>query len=127
MSETAQSKKSLVGMKNIYMCQTCGHGFISQDVDGGVTPFSTTCLHPGCGGLACSFFYRAPQEMLARIPAAIEWYRPSAAENLSAATRAHVDQGGLISRPCARSAAAEVDTEAASSPDIGQREDKVDG
>lgn len=38
MADTAPSAKSLKGMKNIYMCQTCGHGFVSQDVDDGVTP-----------------------------------------------------------------------------------------
>ncbi len=89
---------SFKGMKNIYLCQDCGRGHVSQDVDDGVTPFMTTCL--ACAGTAVSMLYRARQEMLAEIPAAQEWYRPKAAELAAppAHTQAHVDKGGLISR-----------------------------
>lgn len=86
------------GMKNIYLCQDCGRGHVSQDIDNGVTPFMTACLT--CNGTAVSMLYRAPQELLAEIPAAQEWYRPKATElgALSPHTLAHVEKGGLISR-----------------------------
>lgn len=96
---------SFKGQRNIYMCASCGHGFVSEDVDDGVTPFATPCLHPGCGGFAQSFFYRAPQEALARVNPALEWYRPTAVELLTPAVRDHVDKGGLISRPARRQGA----------------------
>jgi hypothetical protein len=88
------------GKKNIYMCPACGCGFVSLDVDQGVTPFLTGCLTEGCPGLARSLCYHAPQMMLADIAPALEWYQPSASElaTLSMATQAHVNNGGLISR-----------------------------
>ena len=89
---------SFKGQKNIYLCQDCGRGHVSQDIDNGVTPFMTACLT--CNGTAVSMLYRAPQELLAEIPAAQEWYRPKPAElgALPPHARAHVDKGGLISR-----------------------------
>lgn len=90
---------SFKGMKNVYMCDTCGHGFISQDIDDGTTPFMTKCLTPGCKGNATSFFYKAPQDWL-RGRAVVEWYRPTQeeTEKLPPHARAHVEKGGLISR-----------------------------
>lgn len=89
---------SFKGMKNIYLCQDCGRGHVSADVDEGTTPFMTACLH--CNGTAVSMLYRCPQEMLAEIPPAQEWYRPKAIEigQLSEHQRNHVDKGGLLPR-----------------------------
>lgn len=85
------------GKKNVYLCQKCGHGFVSIDVDEGVTPFMTGCLRDGCDGWAQSTFYRV-DPMLKEIPAALEWYRPTALDGLKHRVRLHVEKGGLISR-----------------------------
>lgn len=85
------------GLKNIYMCRTCGHGFVSIDLVDGTTPFLTACLN--CKKPhAASFFYRAPQELLGT--PAIEWYRPTETEvlRMSAVVQEHVKRGGLIRR-----------------------------
>jgi predicted nucleic acid-binding Zn-ribbon protein len=91
---------SFQGKKNVYMCPKCGHGFVTIDIDEGVTPFLTGCLHSGCNGLAVSFCYRAPQDILADVRPALEWYRPTG-EDLAAlkpASLDHVARGGLLSR-----------------------------
>lgn len=91
---------SFQGKKNIYMCEQCGQGFVTLDADEGVTPFLTGCLTPDCTGLASSFCYRAPQDLLAKIRPALEWYRPTgeALAALNPATLDHVERGGLITR-----------------------------
>jgi hypothetical protein len=89
---------SFQGKKNIYLCENCGHGFVTLDVDEGVTPFGTACLNKACGKIAHSLFYRCPQEMLRSISPALEWYRPDSLQGLSAWTCEHVEKGGLISR-----------------------------
>lgn len=89
---------SFKGKKNIYLCPKCGHGFVSLDVDAGTTPFMTKCLN--CGDMAQSMFYAAPQEVLASISPALEWYSPSqkAVQKMTKAVQEHVQRGGLISR-----------------------------
>jgi uncharacterized Zn finger protein len=89
------------GQKNVYICPDCGHGFVSQDVDEGTTPFTTMCLH--CGQAARSLFYKIPQQILTGV-AAVQWYRPEPAEviNLTAAAREHVERGGLLRREVPR-------------------------
>lgn len=89
---------SFQGKKNIYICNHCGHGFVSLDVNDGTTPFMTKCLN--CEKMAQSMFYAAPQQMLAETKPAIEWYRPSPLEltTMSQGLRAHVENGGLVSR-----------------------------
>jgi hypothetical protein len=89
---------SFQGKKNIYVCQKCGHGFVSIDIDEGVTPFMTGCLRVGCAGWAQSLLYRA-DPMLKDIPAALEWYRPATLDVLKHSVQVHVEKGGLISRP----------------------------
>lgn len=88
------------GKKNIYMCKRCGRGFVSIDLDDGVTPFLMSCLTDGCKELAASFFYQAPQDLLADISPAVEWYKPDAVElaGLTGHSREHVLKGGLLSR-----------------------------
>lgn len=91
---------SFQGKKNVYLCTKCGHGFVSIDVDEGVTPFMTGCLRTGCDGWAQSTFYRV-DPMLKEVPAALEWYRPTDEGELAKlkhSVRLHVDKGGLISR-----------------------------
>ncbi len=89
---------SFKGKKNIYLCPSCGHGFVSLDVDDGTTPFMTKCLN--CNDMAQSMFYAAPQEVLARINPALEWYSPSpkSVKKMSPAAQQHCARGGLISR-----------------------------
>ena len=89
---------SFKGKKNIYLCKSCGHGFVSIDQDEGTTPFTTTCLN--CSKYVESMLYAAPQEMLKDISPAVVWYTPDKAEfaNLSKGSKDHVEMGGLLSR-----------------------------
>lgn len=112
---------SFKGLKNLYLCK-CGHGFVSIDLDEGVTPFIITC--PRCNGQATSLCYKIPQATLADVSPVIEWYRPDEAEMhaaaekaralmlektgrasvasaLASAVREHVRRGGLLHRPAA--------------------------
>ena len=93
---------TFLGKKNIYLCHSCGHGFVTMDVAEDTTPFMTNCLSSKCDKLAQSLFYRAPQDMLKNIKPALEWYLPTEAElnemGASIATREHVKMFGLISR-----------------------------
>lgn len=88
-----------LGKKNVYMCD-CGYGFVTLDADKGTTPFMTGCLREGCNNLARSFMYQVPQEILASVEPAAEWYRPGFADLrlMSANTQNHVRNGGLILR-----------------------------
>jgi len=87
------------GKKNVYACPSCGHGFVSQDVDEGVTPFMTECINPRCeGGMAQSFMYNIPQEYLANFKPAVEWYKPPVVLNLTPGEAQHVESGGLLWR-----------------------------
>jgi len=88
------------GKRNIYLCEDCGHGFVSIDRDDGVTPFMTKCLNADCGKMASSLFYACPQPMLAGTSPALEWYRPGEPEiaGLSPSVADHVRKGGLLSR-----------------------------
>lgn len=89
---------SFKGQKNLYMCTACGHGVVSQDVDEGVTPFIIRCLN--CGEAAQSFMYACPQPLLSRMPAAIQWFKPTPAEAAkeSLQMREHLSRGGLKMR-----------------------------
>ena len=60
------------GKKNVYICGDCGHGFVTQDMAEGVTPFMTTCLN--CAAHATSMMYNIPQEILGS--PAVRWIRP---------------------------------------------------
>lgn len=84
--------------KNLYLCDTCGQGFISQDLDDGTAPFMTPCL--SCKGTAHSLMYAAPQAMLAEFPPAVVWYRPGPEElaKMKPAMQVHVHGGGLVRR-----------------------------
>lgn len=89
-----------MGKKNIYLCASCGHGFVSEDIDEGTTPFTTGCLNEKCNEIATSMFYGAPQELLSPISPALEWYKPkqNEIEDKPKSTKDHVKQGGLLSR-----------------------------
>lgn len=73
---------------------------VTELAERGTTPFITGCLNPGCDGRASSFCYRAPQEILAEVRPALEWYRPTGEElaALKPASLDHVARGGLLSR-----------------------------
>lgn len=91
---------SFKGKKNLYICDDCGHGYVTQDRDSGVTPFTMRCLNPNCRALAKSMFYACPQEMLAEVTPALLWVTPSALElhGKPAAYVEHVKRGGLVAR-----------------------------
>lgn len=82
------------GKKNVYLCPDCGHGFVSQDVAEGVTPFMTGCLN--CGSMARSMMYNIPQELLGT--PAVHWHRPKKEDwpKYSPGIQAHLEKGGLI-------------------------------
>jgi hypothetical protein len=85
--------------KNVYLCNSCGGGWVSADMDVGVTPFMDVCVH--CNRMnAHSLFYKVPQNILASIPARVEWYKPDADELSAASTamRDHAEKGGLFRR-----------------------------
>lgn len=87
---------SFKGKKNVYLCAVCGHGFVSQDVDDGYTPFMTPCL--ACDAMATSLVYKIPQEILGK--PAVQWYRPPENEwpNFSPGVQEHLREGGLVRR-----------------------------
>jgi len=89
---------SFQGKKNLYLCQTCGHGFVSQDMAEGTTPDMTPCLNRNCTSMAHSMMYAAPQEMLADMEPAVTWHRPMVRqlETMKPAMVEYVRQGGLI-------------------------------
>ena len=95
-----QNSNSFYRKKNIYLCPHCGHGYVTIDMDSGVTPFLNPCQQEDCHKLAQSLCYRAPQEMLSEIKPAYEWYRPSEEETaqLGPAMKEHVVRGGLLFR-----------------------------
>ena len=84
------------GKKNLYLCDDCGHGFITQDRDAGVTPMFTTCLN--CKATARSAMYQIPKEWLAKTTPAVRWIRPPKGEwgKFSPSTVDHLERGGLI-------------------------------
>jgi hypothetical protein len=86
----------LVGKKNRYTCQSCGHAYVTVDKDDGTTPFMAPCQAKGCKGMAQSEFYRVPQNL----EASHEWYRmgPAEARGLAAHLRQHHEMGGLFLR-----------------------------
>lgn len=82
--------------KNVYLCDNCGGGWVSADIDEGVTPFMDLC--PICEtGMGSSLFYRVPQEILDKKPARVEWRKPTGRELRKAGpgVRHHYEQGGL--------------------------------
>lgn len=86
------------GKKNVYLCEKCGHGYVTLDVDTGVTPFIYKCLRPNCKGSAYSLCYKVPQPILANHKAAVEWYKPEQTLTLSPSEIEHVGRGGLLPR-----------------------------
>lgn len=86
---------SFKGKKNLYLCD-CGHGFVTVDMDDGVTPFLTECQRPGCGKQAASMCYNIPQAILAHKAAVLEWYRPNDKELAALVEKTRVDVLGRI-------------------------------
>lgn len=84
--------------KNLYLCGICGCGWVSVNLDKGVTPFMDKCVH--CGAMAESLMFLAPQPLLAKFPAKIGWYKPDEEEikASSSAMREHARKGGLFRR-----------------------------
>ena len=83
------------GNKNVYVCQVCGKGVVTIDIEDGVTPFMIGCkATEGCEGDMYSSFYDVDQSL----PAQFEWYRPTISQYPQEAQgfmRKHIEQGGL--------------------------------
>lgn len=83
---------------NGYICERCGKGYLTLDIDNGVTPMFMPCLATqGCEGRAHSMMYpegEPPAELGEPI---IHWYKPTGEEfkKLSPAVQQHVSRGGL--------------------------------
>ncbi len=82
------------GKKNVYICEHCGHGFVTLDCEEGVTPFMTGCLN--CGALAKSMMYNIPQQLLGT--PAVRWIRPKKSTwgRFPPGIQQHLEKGGLI-------------------------------
>jgi len=82
----------IAGMKNRYVCDTCGKGVITVNVDNGTTPFMILCkATKGCKGVMQSSFYQVPQEL----PAQFEWFIPTSFKGYSREMKEHFLKGGL--------------------------------
>lgn len=69
------------GYYNIYVCKTCGHHIVSQDIENGVTPFIVSCksfCKEGKSEHMTSLFYDFNQELMDRsgIKVDLKWRRP---------------------------------------------------
>jgi hypothetical protein len=94
--------ESMIGRKNIYVCEKCFGHIVTVDRDSGTTPMFLGChATAGCDGMMQSSFYRVWDQS---IGASHEWYRPTEPEKaaLDDATLAHVEQFGLLIRPTYR-------------------------
>lgn len=96
-AEGRRRRDAFKDKKNVYLCDACGHGFVSQDLDGGTTPFATPCLQQDCTGMATSLMYKIPQEVLTRHEPAVGFRVPPETEVLTDGERKHVENGGLLS------------------------------
>lgn len=90
---------TLSGRYNGYICETCRNGFLTLDVDRGITPMLLKCFATeGCSGVARSMGYPdgpPPEELGEPI---IYWYKPSKEEfnKLSLEMQEYVRGGGLV-------------------------------
>lgn len=86
------------GRFNGYICDTCDKGFLTLDIDRGVTPMFSPCFATeGCAGRAHSMMYppgEPPAELGEPI---IYWYKPNDEEfkKLPPSVQDHVRRGGL--------------------------------
>ena len=87
---------TLEGRKNLYICDDCGHGVVTQDLDAGVTPFMIACKNCRVG-MASSMFY--PERVLDNKNPAFVWRKPPAVQVLSEWEQSHIKKGGLLLYP----------------------------
>ena len=80
------------GMKNRYVCDTCGKGVITVTLDDGTTPFMIRCrATEGCKGMMQSSFYNIPQNLTAQF----EWFKPAWLKGYSREMKEYIRKGGL--------------------------------
>lgn len=94
--------KYFAGRYNGYICETCDKGFLTLDVDHGVTPMFSPCFATqGCEGRAHSMGYPKGEPPAFLGEPIIHWVKPSDTEiaSLEPALKDHVLKGGLIRRP----------------------------
>ena len=107
MSHLPANWRELPWALNIYVCEHGtsdgrAHVMTTVDVDGGVTPFLTSC--PTCKGRMRSMCYPSARPVPAWVPEpTVEWFKPSRTEmrelKLDDYTLEHIFKGGLITRP----------------------------
>jgi hypothetical protein len=92
-------QETFAGHYNGYICAKCHKGFLTLDVDMGVTPMFSQCFATeGCSGQARSMGYPDGEPPEALGDPIIHWVRPSEEEfkHLPPQLKEHVAQGGLI-------------------------------
>lgn len=90
---------TLHGRFNAYLCDTCGKGYLTLDVDRGTTPMFAPCFATqGCKGPAMSAGYPEGPPPLELGDPIIYWHNPGQAEfdKLSLEMQDHVRNGGLV-------------------------------
>lgn len=99
-----EPSSGFAGRYNGYICEKCNKGYLTLDVDNGVTPMFMPCFATqGCDGRAHSLGYPNGEPPAFLGEPVIHWVRPSKQEfmNLPASLRDHVRQGGLIRKATA--------------------------
>jgi hypothetical protein len=92
-------QNTFVGRYNAYICNTCGKGFLTLDIDPGTTPFMSPCLATeGCTGMAQSMGYPEGEPPAHLGDPIIHWVKPTEEELLRLPPQLveHVERGGLI-------------------------------
>jgi hypothetical protein len=92
-------QNTFAGQYNAYICQKCDKGFLTLDVDPGVTPFMIQCLATeGCNGMAHSQMYPEGDPPADLGEPIIYWVKPTDTEfaKLPPLLVEHVEKGGLL-------------------------------
>jgi hypothetical protein len=95
----AAIQNTFSGRYNGYICAKCGKGFLTLDVDPGVTPMFSRCFATeGCRGQARSMGYPDGEPDPSLGDPIIHWVKPSPAEfkKLPRPVQEHVLRGGLV-------------------------------
>lgn len=90
---------TLSGRYNGYLCEKCDKGFLTLDIDRGITPPFTPCFATkGCQGFAHSMGYPDGPPPARFGDPIIYWYKPSEEEynTLSVEMQEYVRRGGLV-------------------------------
>jgi hypothetical protein len=87
------------GRYNGYICDKCDKGFLTLDIDEGVTPMFSPCFATeGCNGRAHSMGYPEGEPPAYLGEPIIHWYKPKQEEMVQFPfeIRHHIERGGLV-------------------------------